>query len=159
MFVSFEGDAATVRQQMKEFLFIDVVAAVDTSTPTNVVGFQPVVAADPSVATPPTDEAPKRGRGRPKKEVVETVEEAPKAVEPPPAPAAAEDEYEDVEPPPAKKPGTVADLRAACMAAIDRVSMDEVKEVLMVNYSCVVAADVPADKLDEAIALVSKLGT
>lgn len=103
-------------------------------------------AADESEsADEPAASGKKKRRGRPPK--VTTEEEVT-----PSTTDANGVEYEDV-----ATPRTVADLRAACIAAADRVGVDVVQKLLQDNYKTAVAAEVPADKLSGAFDAVSAL--
>jgi hypothetical protein len=113
-----------------------------------------VIETDPPVAVA---ETPAKGkRGRPAKKAADPVVE-PTADEPPVEPSNVVDgvEYEDVK---EDVKRTAADLRAACVAAVDRVEYDVVAKFLSDNYGTTVAAEVPADKLNEAYDKVSALG-
>jgi len=146
--ITFSGSASEVRQEMQALLGDSQVTcpplaclAEDTTTLEK--------APTPTEA----NSAPKK-RGRPAKtqETVVTpvvVDDSSEVVQPSDGGGV---EYTDVE-----EQVTAKDLRAACMAAADIVSVEVVAKLLIEKDNTAVAAEVPADKLAEAKAAVEAL--
>jgi hypothetical protein len=148
--------AADARQEMMTLLGLSWEKPACEPVVEDVPACEPVVETD--VPTEPVVEEKKKGtRGRPKKtEVVATPEATPEATSDvvPSNVDAAGVEYEDVDEPVKR---TAAELRDACIKAVDRTSYEMVQKFLKDNYGTAVAAEVPADKITEAFDKVSKL--
>lgn len=155
--------ASEARQEMMTLLGLGCCAVVpptaEVCEPVTPVDDQPT--ASPSYdgvpAQPVVEEKSKGKRGRPKKAAEATVEtEATVEAEVVPSNVDASGvEYEDVTEEAVKR--TPAELRDACIKAVDRTSYEMVQKFLKDNYGTVVAAEVPADKITEAFDKVSKL--
>jgi hypothetical protein len=107
------------------------------------------------VDVPVEEKKPKGRRGRPPKTEEATTEAADTSAADTSSTTvdASGVEYEDVE-----EKITAADLRAACIAAVDRSDVATVQNLLRERYNTVVAAEVPADKLNEAFKMVEAVG-